>query len=186
MKTKITILTLFFISLFLTSHFLLLTSSVAQEVSTPSSTIQAQEKTEYQLPYPGLLPTSPLYVVKTARDRVISFLISDPLRKSEFYLLQADKRMSAGYSLFKENAEEKHITSVISKSGKYLEKSLESAREAKKRGEDPSFILEKLSLASKKHAEVLLELENKSKGSLKQSLSDSRKKILELEKNVGL
>ena len=46
---------------------------------------------EYVLPYPGILPTHPLYFLKIVRDRIIELLISDRVNKAEFYILQADK-----------------------------------------------------------------------------------------------
>src|SRR5690242_14285884 len=54
---------------------------------------------DYTMPYPGLLPDSPLYSLKVFRDRVISFFISDPLKRSSFDLLQADKRLEGAYYL---------------------------------------------------------------------------------------
>ncbi|MBI3576483.1 hypothetical protein HY086_00365, partial [Candidatus Gottesmanbacteria bacterium] len=50
-------------------------------------------KVEYLLPYPGILPDNPLYFLKAARDKIIEFLIADPVRKAEFYILQSDKRL---------------------------------------------------------------------------------------------
>src|SRR5438309_421306 len=47
----------------------------------------------YQLPYPGMLPDNPLYFLKVIRDGVWSFLLSNPLKKADFDLLQADKRV---------------------------------------------------------------------------------------------
>ena len=53
-----------------------------------------QEKVIYNLPYPGLLPDSPLYITKIARDRITDFLTRDNLKKAELYLLYSDKRAS--------------------------------------------------------------------------------------------
>src|SRR3989344_6985739 len=61
--------------------------------ATDSATDQVEE---YTLPYPGILPDNLLYPIKVFRDRIVSFLISDPLKKAEFNLLQADKRLQAG------------------------------------------------------------------------------------------
>ncbi|MBF8250036.1 MAG: LPXTG-motif cell wall anchor protein, partial [Candidatus Levybacteria bacterium] len=67
----------------------------AAQTATPSS----NQEVNYELPYPGLLPDSPLYFLRVTRDKLVSFLISDPLKKAEFDLLQADKRLNAGIYL---------------------------------------------------------------------------------------
>lgn len=79
------------------------TPSIASDVmeatitpSTPStSSARFPGVEEYVLPYPGILPTHPLYKVKELRDKIIDLLIVDPVRKSEFYVLQADKWLAA-------------------------------------------------------------------------------------------
>ena len=53
-----------------------------------------QEKVIYNLPYPGLLPDSPLYITKVIRDKITDFLTRDNLKKAELYLLYSDKRVS--------------------------------------------------------------------------------------------
>ena len=40
----------------------------------------------YELPYPGILPGSPLYILKVIRDKIIETLTQDSLKKSNFYL----------------------------------------------------------------------------------------------------
>ena len=40
------------------------------------------QRVDYELPYPGLLPDSPLYFLKISRDRLIEFMIGDPIKKS--------------------------------------------------------------------------------------------------------
>src|SRR3989344_5431146 len=65
-----------------------------------SETPEIKKSVEYNLPYPGLLPDSPFYSLKSLRDKIVSFLISSPLKKAEFNLLQADKRLNAGLYLF--------------------------------------------------------------------------------------
>lgn len=57
--------------------------------SSPAARIQ------YDLAYPGILPDNPLYKLKLLRDKITSFLITDPKKRVEFYLLQADKGILA-------------------------------------------------------------------------------------------
>src|SRR3989344_1770388 len=67
--------------------------------ATESADIEENKSVDYDLPYPGLLPDHPLYFLKMMRDSAIGFLISDPLKKAEFDLLQADKRLNSGLYL---------------------------------------------------------------------------------------
>lgn len=50
---------------------------------------------KYDLSYPGILPDNPLYKLKVLRDKIAAAIISDPLKKVDFYLLQADKGVLA-------------------------------------------------------------------------------------------
>ncbi len=86
----------------LLSFFLLTHSPVAaQELSSESAGLTQVETVDYTLPYPGILPDNPLYPLKAFRDRMVSVLIADPVKKSLFNLLQADKRLqSAVYLLY--------------------------------------------------------------------------------------
>lgn len=140
---------------------------------------------KYDLPYPGLLPDSPLYFLKTARDRLINFLIADPLKKAEFNLLQADKRLQAGVYLFKKQGKERLAESTISKGENYFEQAIKEVEKAKKQGRDTVSIIERLSLAAKKHQEVLKELENKSPQDVKRSITLLRERTANFEKQVN-
>lgn len=62
---------------------------IAPPQSTQSATI------EYNLPFPGILPDHPFYKIKVLRDKISAALISDPLKKIEFLLLQTDKGILA-------------------------------------------------------------------------------------------
>src|SRR3989344_6584615 len=83
---------------------------------------------KYDLPYPGILPGNFLYNLKALRDRIMEGLISDPTKKSGFYLLQADKRLSASLMLF-DRGENALAETTLSKSQNYLEKALVKAEE---------------------------------------------------------
>src|SRR5205823_3865940 len=79
---------------------------------TPAQTV------DYTLPYPGLLPDNPLWPVKAFRDKSISMFISDPMKKAEFDLLQADKRVNASLYLFNQSKDKEALVSqTISKAG---------------------------------------------------------------------
>lgn len=146
---------------------------------------ESAEKINYELPYPGLLPDSPLYFLRVIRDKTVSFLISDPKKKSEFDLLQADKRLNAGILLFDKNKIELAI-STISKAENYFEQAIEKAREADKGGADISEIVNKLTDSSAKHMEVLSSLEKSSPKNFKSSFQSLVKRIAGLQKEVKL
>lgn len=154
--------------------------SFGQEISpTPTP------KVNYELPYPGLLPDSPIYFLRATRDRIVGFLIADPLKKADFNLLQADKRLNAGIYLFKKGKVELSL-STISKAENYFEESLEKVKKARSQGMDISEITRKLIDSAKKHQEELSSLEEKSPQSFKESFKTQRKRIEAFEKEAML
>jgi hypothetical protein len=113
------------------------------------------ESVDYTLPYPGLLPDSPLYSLKVLRDQFIIFLLSNPLKRGKFELLEADKHIQAGYLLItKENKTSLAVTTV-SKGNNYFDMSLNSIIEAKKQGMDIGDLFQQLSRSNRKHVEIV-------------------------------
>ena len=126
----------------------------SQSVSLAPSKLATED---YELPYPGLLPDNPLYSLKMLRDRIVEFLIADPAKRTEFYILQADKRLQAGaYLLTKRTKKEQSAVSTISKGQNYFEKALVSLSFAEKEGKDVRYLMEKISFSLNKHEEVLV------------------------------
>jgi len=121
-------------------------------------------KVEYFLVYPGILPDHFLYSVKMVRDRVLTFLTVDPLKKAELFLLFADKRLGAGKALIEGGKVDLGV-STLTKGEKYLEQAINEERVANKAGKDTKGLLERLSQASLKHEEVLVDLSQKVTGS---------------------
>ncbi len=73
----------------------------AQEItSTPTPT---PAFVRYDLAYPGILPDNPLYKIKVLRDKIIASSILNPLKKIDFYVLQADKGILATAMLIDKN-----------------------------------------------------------------------------------
>src|SRR3989344_603055 len=153
-----------------------------------SETPEIKKSVEYNLPYPGLLPDSPLYSLKSLRDKIVSFLISSPLKKAEFNLLQADKRLNAGMYLFnaaKGDAKKINLAIVtISKAENYFFEAIAEIRKANSQGIDTKSLTEKLVDSSRKHQEVVKSLEEKSKGSIRENLATERKRAEGFEKDV--
>lgn len=180
---KIIFVLLFFAFLFISQTSF--AKAQTTEIITPSPT-PTPRPVDYQLPYPGLLPDSPLYNLKVVRDRIIDFLISDPFKKAEFNLLMADKRLNAGIYLLKKNnkKEENLAYSTISKGENYFWESISKIREAKKQGRETTNFLKKLSLSAKKHKEVLKSLEMTVSPVKKGTLAVLEKRVDDFEKEV--
>jgi len=140
--------------------------------------VLANSGVEYNLPYPGVLPDSPLYVLKVARDNVVSFFIRDPKQKAFYLLFLSDKRLAAGEILVKNNKTDLGITTVKI-SQEYYTKAVDLAVKVK----DLS-LTEKLIVAGVKHNDVMVDLASPK---LSEAISGNQKdknRVLELL-NVG-
>lgn len=131
-----------------------LTVSFFSIVSFSTQLAKATEKVAYELPYPGILPDHPLYVIKIARDRVLEYTTRDPAKKAQLYLLLSDKRVAMALALI-QKGKIKPAISTLSKGEKYFLQIPELVKTAKKQGSALSgdFILQ-LKLSNQKHREV--------------------------------
>jgi hypothetical protein len=121
-------------------------------------TEEIKQKVEYTLPYPGILPDHPLYNLKRFRDYVLERLISDPVRKTEFYMLQGDKRLAMGMALAAQG-KGALSESTISKGEKYMEKAVSGISALKTNGGAvPPHVVGNLENSLGKHAEVVTAL----------------------------
>lgn len=120
-------------------------------ISTPTPSI------DYTLPYPGLLPSHPLYFMKNLRDRILLAMTRDPLKKSEYLLLFSDKHLAMGKVLLKDKKKELAGETLI-KGERYLLSSLDRLSESKGRGIFPPGYIQKIGLSAKKHQEVITNL----------------------------
>ncbi len=117
-----------------------------------------QEKVVYNLPYPGLLPDSPLYITKIIRDRITDFLTRDNLKKAELYLLYSDKRAAMSLFLARKGKNQLAID-TFTKGEKYFLKIPNLLTSAKKQGNQaPSNFIQILKLSNAKHKELIEEL----------------------------
>lgn len=153
---------LFFIILLLIFIYIN-TPANAQEI-IPSLTVTKKATpsvfVKYDLAYPGILPDHPLYKLKVLRDKVSASLISDPRKKIDFYLLQADKGILATAMLIDQNKIELAESSVLKAEHNFTVVSnvfqsyydREQADFSKSNTKD---LVKKLKNASEKHQEVL-------------------------------
>lgn len=140
------------IAVFILSFFYPFSVIAYEDVSTSSA-----ENIVYELAYPGILPTSPFYSIKMIRDRIIGYLISDPMKRAEFSLLQADKRLQAGVSLLiKDRSQSVLAVSTISKGENYFAEAIDETLNAKMQKNETFDMRVKLSVAARKHEEILV------------------------------
>lgn len=157
----------------------------AQEVTISSPTeTPIPTPVQYTLPYPGLLPGSPFYWFKSLRDNVMDFLISNPLKKGEFDLLQTDKDIAAAQAL----AQQKNNPVALETLGKaegYFDRSILKAQEANKQGLDMSDLIARLYIANLRHQEVLKDLVKASQGEDKQKFAAEAEKFKQFGETVA-
>lgn len=184
MQKKIEVLAITFLIFLLGISFLPAKIYAVTENLAASASSKPDQSIDYELPYPGLLPDNPLYILRIIRDKTVSFLVSVPLKKAEFNLLQADKRLNAGVYLFNKNKILLAL-STISKAENYFEKALDKIKEARKQGVDIENIRNKLINSSKKHQEVINSLKEKSPENFKANFNTQQKRAAEFQKEIN-
>jgi len=175
---KICLWTFSFLIFLLSFH---LSFAKSDLVFAQTATSSSHQEINYELPYPGLLPDSPLYFLRIIRDKTIGFLISDPLKKAEFNLLQADKRLNAGIYLFNKGKTSLAL-STVSKAENYFGEALDRMREAKKEGRDIGGIQEKLRRALGKHEQELKNLIRKASINFRAGFEKEEERVTGFEK----
>ena len=134
------------------------------------ATNPSEQKVDYTLPYPGILVDHPLYFLKKLRDQVLERLISDPVRKIEFYVLQSDKALNAGIFLGARN-KQALASEMFAKSGASMENAVKAATALKAQGREiPGYVVERLNKSLAKHQEMLSDLGQKATETQKANL----------------
>lgn len=141
------------------SFFLLLLSfflfSFAGRVSAQTPTITPEvKKVDYIMPYPGILPDHPLYPLKAIRDKIYDSLLTDLIKKTEFKLLMADKRVIMTQKLLEKGRPELAET-TMSKASKYYEEAVLTLYKARNQGRDTLKQTTKLIDSAKKYEELV-------------------------------
>lgn len=140
----------------------------------------------YILPYPGLMPGHFLYPLKVVRDKVSGFLISNPLKKADFNLLQADKKVEMSFMLINRNKEDVDTAAqIFSKAENYFEEAVRKTAEAKKQGMDSSDMIKRLTLANQKYKEVILIIEKNISVEDRLKFERNMTRLEELKKSVN-
>ncbi len=142
------------------------------------------EKIEYFLPYPGMLPDSPLYKIKMIRDRVMLWLTWDLGTKIDRELMYADKRINAAVFLVEGGKKELGVTTAT-KAEIYLQRAMGNTIEMSINGEDVKSRLMVFEKAAAKHAEILRILEEKVNSEERTTLEEARKVTEMMREKVG-
>jgi len=174
-----------FLFVFLLAFFLSLNFSFAQEFQESTVSAENVKEINYALPYPGLLSDNPLYVFKILRDAIVNFLISDPIKKADFNLLQADKRLNEGLMLFaKGEAKYKLGVAVIAKGESYFDEAIKQIEWARKQKKQTKSILENLYQSALKHEELLESLKSRLEGSMRKEIERQRQRASKHKEKV--
>lgn len=171
--------------IFFAFGLLLLNSQKVFSETVASPSPEPPLHVQYTLPYPGILPDNPLYILKALRDNIINFFITDPVKKSDYDLLMADKRLASARSLVDKNEYGLAIT-TLSKAGNYFDEAIGLAAKAKNQGEDAGPIISRLFIASEKHQEVIYQMAQKTKGQTKYELLLLENRAKNFQDNVEL
>ncbi|MBI2031655.1 MAG: hypothetical protein HYT08_03505 [Candidatus Levybacteria bacterium] len=174
-----------FLLVFFSFYSFSINFSFAQGAQDSTASAEVTEEIKYALPYPGLLPDNPLYFLKAIRDRVVNFLISDSVKKADFNLLQADKRLNEGVMLF-EKGKAKHSLAVttVSKAENYFDEAIRQINQAKEQKKETKDITGRLYQAALKHEEVIKNLEVKAEGQIKDGLKSQAQRVAGFQKRV--
>lgn len=129
---------------------------------TQSQSINIEEKEVlYQLPYPGLLPDHPLYLVKVIRDNILLFTTRDNYKKANLYLHLSDKHMAASIELANKGTEQLAIKEMMKAEDKFL-RIPELLKEVKEQGGSyPSDFMLELYQSNAKHKQVITDVMEK-------------------------
>jgi hypothetical protein len=172
------------ILLFLAGVIVLASVTTSVKAATETATVASVAATpvpvaaeEYILPYPGVLPDNPLYFLKTVRDRIMEWLIADPLRKIDFYVLQSDKNLNAAILLHQAN-KKTLVTGTLTQSIADMTKAVSLASSVRNSGKEvPTGVVEHMSRSLTKHEEVLTSLANESLLTKVKSLEEAVNKL---------
>ncbi len=154
------------------------------EVEATDSAEIVEENVEYELPYPGMLPDNPLYFLKTFRDAVVKFLISDSLKKIEFNILTANKRAYAAV-LLAEKANYESSLETLSKSNNYLHEAVSGIESARLENLEVNSVLDNARKSVKKHQEVFSrQIEPNIPESMRESFNNEMERLESIENSV--
>ena len=127
--------------------------SLAQSIKGVKKTAP---KTNYNLPYPGILPDHPLYFLKDLKDKLRLLLTFNSEKKARLLLELSDKKIAMALGLVNKSKFKLALKTSL-QAEKEFEKLVLLALKNEGVKNDPSFT-SKIKLAHDKHREVILEV----------------------------
>ena len=144
----------------------------------------AQKKAEYVLPYPGILADHTLYFLKKFRDQILEKLISDPAKKVEFSVLQADKQLNAGIFL-EAKGKMALAATMFTEEAQFMKQAVATLATFKTQGKAvPAYVLERLNTAITVHIEFLNDQMQSVEASYKEQVKAALDNLKALQKDV--
>lgn len=144
-----------------------------------------QDKVEYNLPYPGILPDHPLFILKKARDKILELTTRDTMKKVELYLLLSDKYFAMAKALAT-NGKDKQAMITLEQGEIYFTKIPSLIEISRKQGVSPSAdLVQRLQLSNEKHKEVAEELLKGLAQGQEETINRVLKLNAEMKKKVG-
>lgn len=145
------------LSLLVIPSYVYAQTPASEDVMTVEAGVE-ETKVDYVLPYPGILPDHPLYALKKIRDSIFEYLIVDPVKKTEFYILQGDKHLNM--IVFLSNKGNQALAQTTNSQGlSYMNNAVKMMTQLKTQGKEiPGHVLERMEKSLLKHVEVLTEL----------------------------
>jgi hypothetical protein len=133
-----------------------------------------------------MLPDNPLYFLKVARDAIVKLLIIDPLKKAQFSLLTAEKRIYAGQMLVTKGKQELALD-TIEKGNNYIYDALSAIKKAKTASpKNPGIqsFLSQSKTAILKNEEILKNLEKQIDSKYQEKLKIEEGRLVEYGKEI--
>lgn len=128
------------------------------------------QRVDYYLPYPGILPDHPLYWLKMLRDRLMLLFTRNPLERWQRLLLYADKRIGAAQALINGGKSELGLTTAT-KAEKYYSQAVELVLNLEKEKKAGWSEKERLIKAGERHRQICQILKSK--------VNDEKKSVFE-------
>lgn len=131
--------------------FAFLISQKGVKAAAPfSATAYSQTEVSYELPYPGVLPDSPWYFFKVARDSLTLLFVRKQPERSFYQIFLADKRIAAAEKL---RAKGKLPLAAVTamKAEELLREATGMGNSVKKNSD----LISKLVVAQTKHGQIL-------------------------------
>jgi len=154
--------------------FYIITNTYSQSITL------SEKKVIYDLPYAGILPDNPFFILKQVRDSVQVFLTRDRMKKAEMLLLSSDKKINMALQLSAKGKNKLMIETLVSAEKQSL-RIPPLVVESKKQGVGPGEgLVYRLKLSNVKHREVAEELIK----DLPQGQEMEMNKVLELNTQV--